>query len=50
MTLRLAGGLPRGDETILLVEDEDQVRQVGARILKGLGYRVFEARGAAESP
>jgi CheY-like chemotaxis protein len=47
MTRHLAGGRPRGGETILLVEDEDTVRQVGVRILVRLGYRVFEARDAA---
>jgi two-component system, cell cycle sensor histidine kinase and response regulator CckA len=32
-----------GHETILLVEDEDQVRNVAMTILKQLGYRVLEA-------
>ncbi len=32
-----------GDETILLVEDEPEVRRVGARMLRGRGYRVLEA-------
>jgi nitrogen-specific signal transduction histidine kinase/CheY-like chemotaxis protein len=34
---------PRGKEAILLVEDEELVRQVARTILEGLGYRVFEA-------
>jgi PAS domain S-box-containing protein len=37
----------RGSESILLVEDDDQVRAATARLLKGLGYRVNEAPDAA---
>jgi signal transduction histidine kinase/ActR/RegA family two-component response regulator len=36
--------LARGDETILLVEDEDLVRSVTRNILERAGYRVIEAR------
>jgi two-component system cell cycle sensor histidine kinase/response regulator CckA len=39
----------RGAETILLVEDEDQVRAVASSILKKAGYRVFEASGPEEA-
>ncbi|WP_054532385.1 ATP-binding protein [Herpetosiphon geysericola] len=35
--------LPRGNETILVSEDEPQVRAVLVRMLQGLGYRVLEA-------
>jgi len=35
--------------TILLVEDDDAVRQVTSRMLKARGYVVFEAHGAAEA-
>jgi PAS domain S-box-containing protein len=38
-----------GTETILLVEDEDQVRGLAARVLAGYGYRVIEARDGAEA-
>jgi CheY-like chemotaxis protein len=39
----------RGSETILLVEDEDQVRAVACGILKRNGYTVVEARNAGEA-
>lgn len=35
--------IPRGKETILLVEDEEQVRRAAVEVLNGLGYQVFEA-------
>ena len=35
--------LPKGKETILLVEDEDEVRNLTARMLKRQGYRVLVA-------
>ncbi|MEO8523167.1 MAG: PAS domain S-box protein [Caldimonas sp.] len=40
---------PRGSETILLVEDEDPVRDVARGILERSGYRVIEARDGAEA-
>ena len=39
--------LPQGTETILLVDDEEQVRKTTARILERLGYKVIQA-GSAE--
>jgi signal transduction histidine kinase len=42
----LSGG---GSETILLVEDNDSVRQVSAEALRRRGYTVHEARNADEA-
>jgi len=43
-------GAPRGGaETILLVEDEDQIRRVANAVLTRAGYRVVEARRPSEA-
>lgn len=34
---------PTGQETILLVEDEEDVRQLACRVLESLGYRILQA-------
>ena len=39
----------RGTETVLLVEDENFVREVTNEVLKSAGYRVFTARNATEA-
>ena len=41
--------LPRGTETILLVEDEEGVRKLACRILKQQGYRIIEAQNGGEA-
>ncbi len=41
--------LPEGNETILIVEDDELVRSFGLRILKRLGYNVIEASDGVEA-
>jgi CheY-like chemotaxis protein len=47
--LRPAGAVGGGTETLLIVEDEPQVRRVAVRTLSKLGYRMLEASTAAEA-
>ena len=39
----------RGSETILVVEDEERVRELASRVLTGKGYRVLEASTGEEA-
>ena len=41
--------VPRGSETVLLVEDEEVVRGLAAHILEDAGYNVIKARGGDEA-
>ena len=44
-----SGAVSGGDETILVVEDDDEVREVAIAMLTELGYRVVKARDAANA-
>lgn len=43
------GDLPRGQETVLLVEDEESVRNLVAGMLREQGYQLLEAGGGTEA-
>lgn len=44
-----SAALPRGSETLLVVEDEPAVNRVACALLQSLGYRVHSARDAPEA-
>jgi nitrogen-specific signal transduction histidine kinase/CheY-like chemotaxis protein len=39
----VVGEVPRGNETVLIVEDEEVVRKLAIRVLKRQGYKILEA-------
>jgi two-component system, cell cycle sensor histidine kinase and response regulator CckA len=49
MTLNANSVMPRGTETILLVEPDPETRALGVFMLSRLGYRVLEARHSADA-
>ena len=44
-----AAGSGRGEETLLIVEDQGEVRRLALSILKGSGYRLLEAENAEQA-
>ncbi len=44
-----SGEIKGGEETVLVVEDDDEVRKVAVSMLAELGYRVVKARDAASA-
>jgi PAS domain S-box-containing protein len=44
-----SGEIRGGEETVLVVEDDDEVREVAVSMLTELGYRVVKARDAASA-
>jgi len=47
--VKTADGFIRGTETVLLVDDETAVLEVGMELLEVMGYRVFTARDGKEA-
>lgn len=45
----ISSPLPLGSGTILLVEDEDSLRELSHRLLEGMGYAVIEAANGADA-
>jgi CheY-like chemotaxis protein len=45
----LEASVPRGTETILVVEDQEQLRKMAVRVLRGHGYKVYEAADPEEA-
>ncbi|MBW2646156.1 MAG: response regulator [Deltaproteobacteria bacterium] len=48
-SVKVADQVIKGTETILLVDDEEQVLKLSVRVLNSLGYTVLEARNGREA-
>ena len=46
---RVEAKIAGGTEAILLVEDEEKIRQLAEKTLRGFGYRVYQAGSGAEA-
>lgn len=46
---KLSADMIMGNETVLLVDDEEMIQEVGKEILKTLGYQVLQAHGGSEA-
>jgi PAS domain S-box-containing protein len=46
---KLDASVRRGTETILVVEDQEQLRKMAVRVLRGHGYKVYEASDPDEA-
>lgn len=44
-----ADEIPKGEETVLVVEDEDAVREVAVSVLKRQGYKILAAKTGVEA-
>jgi hypothetical protein len=44
-----AKDLPRGVETVLIVEDDKEVRKIATRVLESQGYKILEASQGSEA-
>ena len=49
MTPTIERSTPGGDETILLVEDDGEIRELCAELLTGVGYKVISAGNGEEA-
>ena len=49
LSVTLDERVPRGSETILVVEDQEDVRRLDVRMLREIGYTVLEASSAREA-
>ena len=47
--INTAVAMPKGNETILVVEDSDEVRELAIDVLQMQGYTILEARGGVEA-